>query len=517
MIIGPKTKVIPDLRILKLNEVWCQIECNEGIARELHEDFSFQTKGYQFGKKKGWDGRIHLFNLRTYTIYIGLLDKVIRWAYAKHYTHDWVEFPYPFHVHWTEWVNALGLPKEMNGRPFEVREDQHFIVKQCIAQRRSIIISPTGSGKSLIAYLLTRYYNKKTLIIVPTINLVNQLYSDFKDYGFDSDQMVHRVYSYDGMEPTTSKPVTISTWQSMLDMPTSFFQDFEVVVGDEAHGFKAKSLRTIMERLINTPYRFAMTATLANQDREVDELVIEGLFGPQVLGKSTQDLMQEGHLAEIEIYCIILQYPQKDRKALKKAQITDETDFLVGHKGRQKYIRNLACSLKGATFILFRLVDKHGKGIYESIKEFKKEKAHLVYGETEAEVREAVRLTANVDNNTTVVASYGVFSGGVNVPNLKNAIMASNYKAKTKVLQSIGRTIRKTGTKDKAMIFDIVDDLSVGNWQNYSLRHFTERLKLYYREFLDMKIKIVMVPLEEPIEEGTNTHGKKSKKLYQQS
>ena len=498
-----------DIIVHKKNEVFIQLECNEGIAKELYEDFTFQAKNYQYGKRKGWDGRIHLFHLRDYSIYAGLTRQICRWAREKQYTISGEKKPSIPLV-----GKALETFYDGLRLPFQPREDQTDIFQKCVIEECGTIISPTGSGKSLIAYLLTQWYNVKTLIIVPTINLVEQMSGDFADYGFNVGSYCHKVY--EGADPISDKQVTITTWQALIDLPNEYFNHFQMVIGDEAQGFKAKSLRAIMERMVHTPYRFAMTATLANENELVNELIIEGLFGPQIIGSTTQDLIKEGHLAELEINIIVLKYPEAFCRTMRRKSINEETDFLVSYEPRQSYIRNLACSLKGSTFVLYRLVEKHGKGLFDIIHKVKGDNTHIVYGETDAENRELIRLTANENVNTTVVASYGVFSGGVNVPNLRNGVFASSYKSKIKVLQSIGRTLRKTPTKPKATIYDIVDDLSIGTHINYSVKHYLERLKLYYKEFPDMNIKIYTVPLEVPKQEGKTPKNAKNKKLCKQ-
>ena len=116
-----------------------------------------------------------------------------------------------------------------------------------VRERRALMLSPTASGKSFIIYLLVRYYAKRTLILVPTTSLVSQLSSDFADYGFDSDAFVHRVYA--GQDKGSTKPITISTWQSLYKLPKEFFNQFDVIIGDEAHLFKAKSLTSILTQL----------------------------------------------------------------------------------------------------------------------------------------------------------------------------------------------------------------------------------------------------------------------------
>ena len=129
-----------------------------------------------------------------------------------------------------------------------------------------LLLSPTASGKSLIIYVILRWLQesdyKRGLLIVPTTSLVEQMYKDFEDYGYDSEQYCHRQYS--GKDKHTNKFLTITTWQSIYKNPGEYFEQFDFVLGDEAHQFKAKSLTTIMTQLVNAKYRIGCTGTLHN-------------------------------------------------------------------------------------------------------------------------------------------------------------------------------------------------------------------------------------------------------------
>ena len=341
-----------------------------------------------------------------------------------------------------------------------------------------------NSGKSLIIYLLARYYDLPTLIIVPTINLVNQLASDFSDYNFDSDTNVYRIY--DGATKETDKQITISTWQSIKDMPREFFDKFKVVIGDEAHTFNAKSLKRIMENLVDCKYRTGLTGSLDGE--EVHKLVLEGVFGPIARITSTERLMKEGFIAELLIKVITLSYPLETKKALRKmGDYQTEMSFLISHKKRNNFIKNLAISLEGNTLLLFQFVDKHGKELNEIIKDSTNRPIFYVHGKTDADEREEVRKIVEKETNAIIIASYGVFSTGTNIVNLHNLIFASPFKTKIRTLQSIGRILRKSDSKDKARLYDIADDLSYDGQSNHTLNHLFKRIKTYNEEKFTVK------------------------------
>ena len=147
---------------------------------------------------------------------------------------------------------------------------------------------------------------KKGLLIVPTTSLVEQMYSDFASYGYETDKYCHRQYS--GKEKHTNKFLTITTWQSIYKNDKDYFEQFDYVLGDEAHQFKAKSLTTILSGCINAKYRVGTTGTL--DGTQTHRLVLEGLFGPVYKATSTAELIEKGQLADFKIKCLILKYPE---------------------------------------------------------------------------------------------------------------------------------------------------------------------------------------------------------------
>ena len=142
------------------------------------------------------------------------------------------------------------------------------------------------------------------LVIVPTTSLVEQLYKDFYEYGFDVDNEVHRIYS--GKDKVTDKRIIISTWQSIYRLKFDWFEQFGAVFGDEVHLFKAKSLTGVMNKCKNAEYRFGGTGTL--DGTETNKLVLEGLFGLTHKVIATRDLQVRGTLAGLDINVLLLRY-----------------------------------------------------------------------------------------------------------------------------------------------------------------------------------------------------------------
>jgi superfamily II DNA or RNA helicase len=468
------------IRVSKLNESYIQIDCEPAIAAELSDNFTFYSPNYQYHplvKKGVWDGKIRLFDRRNNTMLFGLVWKLVEWATNHEYT---INASIPHND--VDRESVLKFVQQFK-LPFEPREDQIEILMEAMGVGRGTIISPTGSGKSLLIYILSQLTkNGHALIVCPTTNLVTQMYNDFKDYGLDVEK--HCLKVWEGIQPTLNKRIIISTWQSMMDQD-HLLSNFDQVIVDEAHGAPAKSISHIVQGCTKATLRFGFTGTL--NDPEMHQLKLEGLFGPPIYGESTKELMDRNVLARLKIINIVLEYPENERQYMKGKKYPYESEWLASHSSRNKYVLNLAQSIKGSSFILCRLIDKQAKLLFKDLKARIGDDAKLVYGDTEVEDREKIRQLADRDDNTSVVASYGVFSGGVNVPNLKNVVFASPYKSKIKVLQSIGRSLRRTETKTEATVYDIVDDLSYKDHANYSMQHFMQRIQIYNKEMFEYR------------------------------
>jgi len=473
-----------NLKLVKVNEAWMRIEGDMGIARELSEFLTFEVPGAKFSpkyKSRVWDGKIRLLNSRNMQVYAGLTQEIVKFCEERDYSIDvdpeltmTEEFSLAEAKEFADGLNLPFVPHDHQLRAFAL----------AIRNSRGILISPTASGKSLIAYLITRFYldNFKscTLILVPTISLVHQLRSDFADYGFDVDNGVHLVFG--GQDKLSSKSVTISTWQSVYELPKSYFESFDVIIGDEAHLFKAQSLTKIMTNMTDTKYRFGMTGTLDGS--QVNELVLTGLFGPTHKIIDTKELIDSGKLAAIKIKVLMLMHPIEECKKLVGGSYQDEVEHIVSFSPRNKFIRNLAISLNGNTLILYAYVEKHGQVLYDLIKDKAgKRKVFFVHGGVDGEDREDIRRIVEQEKDAIIVASYGTFSTGINIKNLHNIIFASPTKSRIRTFQSIGRGLRISDTKDSMVLFDIADNLSTSkDKKNYTLNHLIERVKMYNSE-----------------------------------
>jgi superfamily II DNA or RNA helicase len=484
-----------NLVLTKKNEVYAHVQCERHVAMELSEYFTFFVPGHQFVpafRNKIWDGKIRLFNRVTSELYLGLIPYVKEFCEEREYTYQYEDMEDEYSVyHANKFFDKLNL--HSNGKPIGVREHQRNAFIHAMQRRRALLLSPTASGKSLIIYLIFRqlldYQNLKGLIIVPTTSLVEQLYSDFADYSsennFDVELAVHRVYQ--GKAKHSDKSLIISTWQSLYQMPKEYFEQFDYIIGDEAHLFKAQSLTTILTSATKTKYRIGLTGTL--DGTKTHKLVLEGLFGPVQRVTTTRELIDTQQVSDFEIKCLVLKHPDDVCEEMKDATYPEELQYLIKNENRNRFIRNLAISLDKNTLILYQMVEKHGKILYELIKEkANSRKVFFVHGGVETDEREEIRRIMEIENDAIVVASFGTFSTGINIRNLHNIIFASPSKSRVRNLQSIGRGLRQSEGKNKAVLYDIADDLRYKKHSNFTLQHFIERVKIYNEEKFPFKI-----------------------------
>ena len=480
------------MHISKKNEVYLILEeLSLSQRQELADFFTFEVPNAKFMpivRKRIWDGKIRLFSPANGEIYVGLLPYIKEYCKTKN-------IKYIIEKGAEDERDVMGavvrgfvksLKPKSKGKSLKIRDYQIEAIRLAISRNRSLIVSPTASGKSLIIYSLVRYYQmagNKILILVPTTSLVEQMYSDFQDYGWSPGTYCQKVYQ--GYTTKITKDVVISTWQSIYKMPKKYFEQFGCVIGDEAHFFKAKSLTSIMTKLHQCKYRFGFTGTL--DGTETHRLVLEGLFGSVEQVVTTKELIDKKTLANLKIKCITLKHPEKR----ERMDYAEELNYLVSNDARNKFIMDLCSNISGNTLCLFQLVEKHGKILYDGMKG--NENVYFVYGGTDTQQREKIRGLVEKHKNSTTIASYGTFSTGINIRNIHNIVLASPSKSKIRVLQSIGRGLRTSSTKDSILVFDIADDISYRGRRNFTLNHFLERLNIYNEEQFNYEISKVKI------------------------
>ena len=481
------------MHISKKNEVYLTLtDLSPSENQELSEYFTFEVPGFKFMpmyRNRVWDGKIRLFSPATGEIYVGLLPYIKKFCDNNHISYILEKGVENERNVVRKVVRGFikSLKPKSKGKSLKIRDYQIDAVHHAISSNRALLVSPTASGKSLVIYSLVRYYQMsglKTLILVPTTSLVEQMYSDFEDYGWSPGTYCQKIYQ--GHDRKITRDVVISTWQSIYKMPKKYFENFGCVIGDEAHLFKAKSLTGIMTKLHQCKYRFGLTGTL--DGTQTHQLVLEGLFGAVEKVTTTKELMDKKTLANLKIKCIILRHP------IIKERMTyaEELNYITGNNERNNFVSDLLVHITGNTLCLFQLVEKLGKILHDRVKEKSNgTSVFFVYGATGATEREDIREIVDREKNSITIASYGTFSTGINIRNIDNIVLASPSKSKIRVLQSIGRGLRRSSRKDSVLIYDIADDISYKERRNFTLTHFTERLNIYNEEQFDYEISKV--------------------------
>jgi superfamily II DNA or RNA helicase len=520
----------PDIVIEHINASYIKLHTSESIKYELSEFYTFEIPGAAFmagGRfskhaRGNWDGKIRLFNRRTSELPTGLISNlkesfckprgygIADGSTAKNFGDDGLHRGRSVSEDSIRnFIDGLDI-RDSNGGRITCRPDQLDAIRTGIQECRSLILSPTASGKTLIGYVVFQwmrhhYPNSKGLIIVPRIQLVDQLCSDWCSFSKSLSREKGRLQSedfhaiYGGREPLGQQRagdnrIVISTWQSIYKLPGDVFGQFDYILGDEAHEFKAKSLSHIMNSCVNAHFRLGLTGTLDGTNTH--KLVLEGLFGGVTRVATSRELMDRGHIAKLKpIKMIVLKHPVEECKKLRRlgdGSYEAEISFLFASEARNSFITNLALAQTKNTLVLFQRVETHGHILHDMIRDVADmdRKIFYIHGGVEADEREKVRAIFEKETNAIILASYGTFSTGINIRNLHNVIFASPTKARIRNLQSIGRGLRLSDGKDSTTLFDISDDLRGGTNgpANFTYRHMEERLKIYIEEKFPYKM-----------------------------
>jgi superfamily II DNA or RNA helicase len=489
-----------DIEVESIDEVRYYIKTEQALKKELRDYFSFMVPGAQYMpmfKRRLWDGKIRLYDILSSTLPRGLKTYLKKFAEERNYSLNIKESKNKTCITEEQLLKYYeSLKVSVRKQSVKMHEHQQQAILHALNNHRTVIISPTGSGKSLIIYVLVRFLQKilntdrKILILVPTVGLVNQMESDIFEYSsqdksWSCKKYIHKISA--GEEKQTNKQIVVSTWQSVYKLPKEWFEQFDAVFFDECHLAKAESLNFIGQKLTKAWFRIGTTGTL--QQAQAHRLSIEGILGPAIQFIQTKNLMNKGLLATLGIDAIILKYTQEEKELVKKQKYADEIKWIVTNEKRNEFIKKLALKTKGNTLILFNYVEIHGRPLTALIEaEAGDRKVYFISGKTEAEAREYIRKVIDKERDAILVASFGTTSAGINIVNLDNIIFASPTKSVVRLLQSIGRGLRVSEKKKTLKVYDIVDDLSILKHKNHILKHFEERLKIYKKEKFDYKI-----------------------------
>ena len=475
-----------------------QIVSDKKTIKEMTNEFSTLEPGYQYNPRvrSGFsDGRYKfykLFNipenkdLAIMELELGFIQRVNRY-----FNSIVVGTPQQF----TKDEITLFLKKEIPNLPFKLRKYQLKMIYGMLQSERHLGILSTGGGKSLVAYLVIKFLienNWKSILVVPTINLVDQMYSDFLAYGASEDFLnsIQRIGG-DYKDKKLKGDIVISTWQSLKNLKKDI-NEYQCLLIDEAHKAKADVLNGILKT--NIQKKIGMTGSMPII--KIDSMKLEEIFGEPKIYANAKDLIELGLLTKTSIIAVFLNYPRKDTRASWKYQ--QESKFIREYPKRLEYTANLInkVSNSGITVATFN-TSKFGEELYEKVSgkklgkdrnSFERQKACGVFfisGKTKPELREKIRLYLNSEISTDekLIAQTTTIDTGINIPKLKNFVFAEfPGKSFTKILQSIGRVMRKSeDSGDSVYVWDIVDCFDYTN-ENYTLKHFWDRQKFYEAE-----------------------------------
>jgi len=490
------------INIYDYNETYIQLDSDPSVMAEIREYFTFEAKNARFHPKfkaKQWDGRIRLLSAVNNTIYKGLIPYIKDFCDERGYNceidpailktlSENIQFDID---HLLKYVDPVFPPYEY----------QKKAIEHAIKSTRCLLLSPTSSGKSFIIYLMMRHYlsvGLRVLLVVPSTHLVEQMVSDFKEYqpSFDIDYITHKIY--DGADKLSHKPLTVSTWQSIVKQPKKYFNDnYDVIIVDEAHNYKGEEVRKVLESADQVKYKFGLTGTL--DDVDIHRFTIEGLLGKSFTVTTTSEMIGAGLSSDISIKPIVLEYDQTIRASNKKFEYKDEVEFVIGCQKRTSYISKLALQLAQKNTNTLILADRveHVESLYNEISKYTR-RVYKVTGSVDVKERERIRKLVESEDGIILIATYGTFSTGVNIKNIQNIIFAFAGKAYIRTLQSIGRGLRLDGKSNKMTLYDFIDDFGFiskngKKANNYIYEHGIKRLSIYMKskfKFNIVKIKI---------------------------
>ena len=479
----------------KVNETVVKVDCNDEVAHNLYCRYSAYSPGYIFNpryKMHVWDGMIHMYTPRSSTIPMGLLPDVIRYFDKEGIEYKLSNFTNMIDENIDDWFENQ-MKANMVNAPYPLRDYQKEAIYAALKNKKGILLSCTSSGKSLMIFniivtLLTQKKLKKTMIVVPNKTLVEQLYKDFIDYGWKNiDICVTKLYDEEKKNVDFRKPVLITTWQSIYKKEKSFFEDYQAVICDECHQIKCQSLSTILKSCTNASYKIGTTGTLSTEAS--DNLTIQSILGDILFELRSKDLIEKGYLTKITIANILVKYPMEFIKTHKNLQYPEEVRYVEEYPERNKALDLILDHTPESHNILLLVNHRdHEKSLQEYLKaKYPNKKVSIIDGSVKAKERESIRTGIENEDGTILLATFGTMSTGVNIPKLHAVILYSNSKSKIKVLQSIGRGLRKHNTKSHVILYDIIDDLSYftpkgKHKKNYLYQHWEERTKYYVEQ-----------------------------------
>jgi superfamily II DNA or RNA helicase len=467
-------------KIIIKDEVNIKIENLDLDSRKaLVKKFKYEdpTARYRPAYKLGrWDGTVSFFGLGG-TTYLSMLPQVLEYLESKNYYIEvednripvQLNFPQIFEDFWGEKCWPEG--HRFAGDPIRLREDQVEVINKFLENPQCIQEIATGFGKTITTATLAKITEKygRTVTIVPNKSLVEQTEEDFINCGLD-------VGVYYGDRKHTDKTHTICTWQSLniLDKKSKDVTDEDIltlaelldgvscVMVDEVHMAKAEVLKNLLTRnLAKAPIRWGLTGTVPKEDFEFQSL--KASLGEVVHRVKAHELQAKGILSDCHVNVI------QTAEWKEFGGYPEELKYLVTDEDRMTFVSALIndISATGNTLVLVDRIEC-GKFLAEKLQD-----SVFISGAVKTKDRKTEYDEVRTATNKIIVATYGVAAVGINVPRIFNLVMVEPGKSFTRVIQSIGRGIRKADDKDFVQIWDITASTK------YAKRHLTERKKFY--------------------------------------
>jgi superfamily II DNA or RNA helicase len=574
--------------LTKLNENYIKLTCvDRSVLRQIKDHFSFFVDGAQYSPRYQagiWDGKISFFDGRAQTLPFGFWEKLLTFLKDKNIQYTLSNLSpadffknSKFNYKSIQQFEDLFMSKTM---PFKLRNYQMEAIDKLLQFKKAIGLLCTGSGKSAIIHYIMQLLkfsgeSNRTIIIVPNISLVTQLYSNIKDdycfpdieaqayllYGDTSAKDKKAISNPKGMD----RPFLITTWQSVYKKGINFFEQFDAMIIDEVHGVTAsgKSLQNISKKCYNAKYKIGVTGTLS--DVTIDKMSTIGYVGPKVYTLKSKTLIDLGFLSKIDIKNYIIRYDEPITELGQGLAYASEVKYIEQLEDRNLVMDHIIESIpRNNNILILAKHVKHMKELEEYLTlKYPEFHVHKIDGSVKGTVREDIRIAIStsgddgdgielsfgdesicINNNDIVkltsgefskaellteddiidaeyfemlykfkilnkltsikaasnvhgnnkhilVASYSTVATGINIPALHDIIFAASYKSKIKILQAIGRGLRKYKYKTNMTLHDMVDDFSVKQGtgrrihKNTVFKHFEHRKEYYVDQSFD--------------------------------
>jgi superfamily II DNA or RNA helicase len=461
--------------------LWIKADCNDrNLLLDIQEFLTDYKKGFKFMPKYKagvWDGKISLFDKATRSFPYGLFVDVM-----KHIKKEWsdakITIEQPIYDLW----GAGNKPEYTYDLAFQPYPFQQETIEALVKCTKGIAVVATAGGKSLIISYMIRNFPKdknKTLIIVPTLQLVDQFKGDMMEYGFDESE----IGCVNSKLKEFDRPVVVSTWQSLKNQMDKA-ELFDAVIVDEVHTAQAATISEILKTAVNATYRFGVTGTMPTN--RLDAMTVKSFLGHVSKTFTGKDLADLGYVSKCTIKQLTLKY---NTGYGKDYNIIRDEVFL--NPFRLSVLTGLARKTQNSMLILVDRIEKEGLILEAHLKEQLPNKTVIfLSGKDKANVRDDWRKDMNDRQDVICIATYPIFQQGVNIPSLREIVLASSTKSFVRVIQSLGRTLRKHVSKELggAVLWDIVDDV----------KHLKDHGKARFKHYIKEKHQVEEHLLREP-------------------